>query len=404
MKKLVKKIIAFSCAFSLVAIPFKAIDVKAETLRDFEKMLEKYQKEQANINDQIGEANSQTAASKKEIENIKTELSNMANEIQQMQSDIVDYDNQIREKTLQTKELFEYLQMTRSENAMLEYAFGASSITELVYRISAVKQIAEYNEAKIEELKEMIENNKKRGEELKIKEKEMEERQEVLTQRITELTKMKASLNSNSVSTAAQIKIYKDMIQAYKNQGCSGNMVIGVDCATTSSMAGWYRPVTSGYVTSEFGYRWGSLHRAVDISNANPYSTKIYPVANGTITAKFKDYYGALTIIIEHKTVNGKYYSSLYTHMSQYAPNVYVGKRVTTNDYIGYMGATGFANGPHLHLEIAPCRVFNQSDKNCDTWNKYTAYIKKLYDNGSFKGPRELIYFPKQWVKFNSRV
>ena len=110
-----------------------------------------------------------------------------------------------------------------------------------------------------------------------------------------------------------------------------------------------------------------------------------------------------MTLTIEHKTANGKYYSSLYTHLSKYAPGLYVGKQVGVNDYIGYMGDSGYAMGPHLHLEIAPCRIFNPSDSNCGSWNKYTAYVKKIYSNGSFKGPRDLIYFPKLRVNFTGR-
>jgi len=231
----------------------------------------------------------------------------------------------------------------------------------------------------------------------------MTKKQESLTQKITNLTGVKASLNENSVSVAKQIEIYKELVESYKEQGCKDNDVIGRDCAVTSSVAGWYRPIESGYVTSEFGYRWGSLHRAVDVSNKNPYSTKIYPVANGKVVAKYYDSYGALTVVMEHKTAKGQYYSSLYTHMSKYAPNIYVGRELKTTDYIGYMGATGLAYGPHLHLEIAPCRLYNQSDRNCSSWSKYVSYVTKIYNNGSFKGPRELIYFPKQNVMFSGR-
>ena len=78
-------------------------------------------------------------------------------------------------------------------------------------------------------------------------------------------------------------------------------------------------------------------------------------------------------------------------------------KKVKTTDYIGYMGETGLAYGPHLHLEIAPCRLFTQSDKNCGSWSKYTKYVSKIYSNGTFKGPRDLIYFPKKGVTFKGR-
>ncbi len=403
MMKISRRVLCLSLILSVLIMPFFPTSVKAETLRDYENLLKKYEREQANIKDQIGENNQLTKEAEQEIENIKKELTNMSQEIEQMHIDIVDYNNEIREKTLQTKELFEYLQMTRSENVMLEYAFGAETITDLIYRIAVVKQITEDNEKKINELKDMIEYNKKREVELEDKEKQMEKRQKDLTEKITKLTKKNASLNDNSVSTEQQITTYRDQIKAYKEAGCTSNMEIGVDCFNNNSVAGWYRPTQSGYVTSEFGYRWGSLHRAVDVSNSNPYKTKIYPVATGIITSKFTDYYGALTIIIEHKTANGKYYSSLYTHLSSYSSNAVVGRKVTPNDFLGYMGATGYVTGPHLHMEIAPCRAMNHADKNCGTWNKYTAYVKKIYDSGKFKGPRELIYFPKPYVRYNTR-
>lgn len=402
IKGYIKKI-SLLLMVSVLTLSIIPTSVKAETLKDYENLLKKYQKEQANIDNQMGENNKLTKEAEQEIESIKKSLTKMSQEIEQMHIDIIDYNNEIREKTLQTKELFEYLQMTRSENVMLEYAFGAENITDLIYRIAIVKQITEFNETKINELKDMIEYNKKREIELDNKEKEMNKRQQELSEKITKLTKQNASLNENHVSAQKQIDIYKDQIAAYRAAGCTSNMVIGVDCFNTNSVAGWFRPIQSGYVTSEFGYRWGSLHRAVDVSNNNPYNTKIYPVAKGIVTSVYKDYYGALTVIIEHKTANGKYYSSLYTHLSSYSSNARVGKTVGPNDFIGYMGDTGYAYGPHLHLEIAPCRAMNSADKNCGTWNKYTAFVKKQYDSGKFKGPRDLIYFPKPYVKFNSR-
>lgn len=398
-----KKRIIILIALSMVLIPSYHSQVEAETLQDYMNKLESYKKEQAENNNQLTQTEGQINASNQEIENIKKEIKEMTAEIEQMRLDSVEYANQIKEKEIETKEIFEYYQMSQGDNLYLEYAFGAESITDLIYRLSVVEQLIEYNEQTTLELNNMIEANNQREIELKAKEEEMNKRQEELTAKVSKLTGVKASLNENSVSVAKQIQIYQELIQSYKDAGCEPEHVIGVDCAKGNNAGEWVRPIESGYVTSEFGYRWGSLHRAIDVSNKNPYSTKIYPVANGKIVAKYSDYYGALTIVIEHKTANGKYYSSLYTHMSKYAPNIYVGKNVTINDYIGYMGETGYAYGPHLHLEIAPCRLYNQYDSNCSSWNKYVSYMNKLYKNGSFKGPRELIYFPKQNVFFNGR-
>mgnify|MGYP003296734419 CR=1 FL=1 len=40
--------------------------------------------------------------------------------------------------------------------------------------------------------------------------------------------------------------------------------------------------------------------------------------------------------------IDGKYYSSQYVHLSWYAPDIYVGKKVTTDDCLGGMGATRY--------------------------------------------------------------
>ena len=399
MKK--KKIVFLVLLLACLVVPKETVN--AETLKDYKDLLKKYQNEYNKNQSEINKTQSAINANRNQIENIKEEIQDMNNEVEQMQEDIVEYNNQIKEKSLQTKQLFEYLQVAQGENLYLEYALDAESMTDLIYRISVIKQLTEYNENLIKSLEEMIENNEIRTKELEQKQIEQEEKQRELTAKITQLTGVKASLNENSVSASEQIKIYQEIVKSYEAEGCTDYDVIGVDCARQNSVAGWFRPIEKGYVTSEFGYRWGSLHRAVDVSNKNPYSTKIYPVANGTIRAKYYDSYGALTIVIEHKTASGQYYSSLYTHMSKYAPNTYVGKKVTTNDYIGYMGDTGFAYGPHLHLEIAPCRLFNQSDKNCGSWSKYTSYVKRIYSNGTFSGPRDLIYFPKVGITFNGR-
>ena len=401
MKKAFKLLFIF-LSFSMLFIP--TTYVKAETLKDYEDLLQKYKNEQAKNNSEMNKTENALKNAKAQIESIKKELSEMVIEIQRMRQEIVDYNEQIKEKSLETKELFKYLQIAQNENLYMKYAFDAETTTELIYRISVIQQLTDYNEKVIKNLEQMIKENEDREIELNKKEEEMHIKEQELTKNVTRLTGVKASLNETSVNVKLQIKIYQDIIKSYKDAGCKSNDVIGKDCAVTNNVAGWYRPIESGYVTSEVGHRWGSFHRGLDVSNKNPYSTKIYPVANGTIKAKYLDDYDALTIVIEHKTSSGKYYSSLYTHMSKFAPNIEVGKNVTVNDYIGYMGQTGKAYGPHLHLEIVPCRLFHQGDKNCGKWNNYVSYAKKLYNNGTFKGPRDLLYFPKKGVTFKGRA
>src|SRR5205085_1000248 len=45
-------------------------------------------------------------------------------------------------------------------------------------------------------------------------------------------------------------------------------------------------------------------------------------------------------------------YSTVYAHLSGFAPATKAGARVRQGDEIGFVGQTGWATGPHLHYEF----------------------------------------------------
>ena len=189
-----------------------------------------------------------------------------------------------------------------------------------------------------------------------------------------------------------------------KKLGCKTNDVIGVDCAVEGGTGVFRRPTQTGYITQEAYYKnSGKFHRAVDIGSKNGRREKIYPIADGIITRIYKDNYHALCMAIEHYNINDKkYYTSLYVHMSSYAPGLEEGQKISSNQYIGYMGDTGYAFGIHLHLEVFPCRLYNPADKNCSLWKYYNPFEQSLLRQGYT--PRNLINFPKGlYNSWNSR-
>jgi hypothetical protein len=111
---------------------------------------------------------------------------------------------------------------------------------------------------------------------------------------------------------------------------------------------------TEGVITQGFGHTsfsqsasWygGSGHTGIDIANTT--NTPIHAADGGTvIKSGWMAGYG-FTVVIDH----GNGYESWYAHMAQQPP-VSVGQTVSQGEYIGPMGATGYATGPHLHFEI----------------------------------------------------
>ncbi|HJW52712.1 MAG TPA: M23 family metallopeptidase [Burkholderiaceae bacterium] len=93
-----------------------------------------------------------------------------------------------------------------------------------------------------------------------------------------------------------------------------------------------------------FGY--DAAHRGVDYSA--PGGTKVRSVAGGTIElAGWQRGYGNV-VEVRHDSRN----STLYAHLQAFAPGMVKGARIGQGDLVGFVGATGWATGPHLHFEI----------------------------------------------------
>ncbi len=123
---------------------------------------------------------------------------------------------------------------------------------------------------------------------------------------------------------------------------------------SVSDVKYWDDPLAApvpGCVISPFGVKrlhngkpTGDFHAGID--QRAPAGTPIRAVAAGIV--KIVQPFNVLggTVAIDH----GQGLETMYLHMSKL--NVEVGARVNKGDVIGYVGATGRANGPHLHWVI----------------------------------------------------
>ncbi|WP_224085918.1 peptidoglycan DD-metalloendopeptidase family protein [Nostoc sp. MS1] len=102
-----------------------------------------------------------------------------------------------------------------------------------------------------------------------------------------------------------------------------------------------------GVLTSGYGWRWGRMHRGIDI--AAPVGTPVYASAPGVVEKAGwnKGGYGNL-VDIRHPDGS----LTRYGHNSRIL--VQVGQQVAQGQQIADMGSTGFSTGPHSHFEIHP--------------------------------------------------
>lgn len=103
-------------------------------------------------------------------------------------------------------------------------------------------------------------------------------------------------------------------------------------------------PTVGGYISSHVGYRWGRLHKGLDIARPSNYAIKA--ADNGTVVEAGYDGSFGNKVVINHN--NGM--KTIYAHMSSI--HVSVGQTVSRGQQIGVMGSTGNSTGTHLHFEL----------------------------------------------------
>jgi murein DD-endopeptidase MepM/ murein hydrolase activator NlpD len=108
----------------------------------------------------------------------------------------------------------------------------------------------------------------------------------------------------------------------------------------------WIWP-TKGIFTSGYGWRWGRMHKGIDV--ANNVGTPIVAARSGEVmVAGWDD--GGYGYLVELRHADGS--RSRYAHNSRIL--VRVGQVVPQGTVISQMGSTGRSTGPHLHFEILP--------------------------------------------------
>lgn len=106
--------------------------------------------------------------------------------------------------------------------------------------------------------------------------------------------------------------------------------------------------ISSGFSTARYHPVLQEIraHRGIDYAAA--VGTRVRATGDGVIElAGSQGGYGKV-VMIRHAGDK----TTVYGHLSGFAPNIRKGTRVAQGDVIGYVGATGLATGPHLHYEF----------------------------------------------------
>ena len=397
MKKILVGTSIILLLVSFVALP---LDTSAKTIQEFENEVSRYTQEMENKKANLAKNEAEVQEIIKRIRNIETQIEEAEAEIKRLQEEIEKSQKEIERKSEESKNIISYYQVSNGENAYLEYAFGANDITDMIYRLSIVEQLTEYNNKIMKELEELIKKNQATQEELKKKEEELKQLKSSLKQEQARIEADSAQIKESMPSIQEQINSAQESVKYYKSLGCgatediqSCEYRVSQERGTSLPSVGFFsRPMDYGYLVRGM---WGG-HMGYDLSSGNK-NIPIHPIAAGMVHAIYTDacttsywcssmgYWcnGNAKIVVVKHNYGGRYIYSSYVHLSGYG-NISVGQYVSKDTVIGYMGTTGCSTGEHLHLEIASCHWKNGG---CS----YGTYTNSLID------PGDLVYFPGSW-------
>ena len=109
-----------------------------------------------------------------------------------------------------------------------------------------------------------------------------------------------------------------------------------------------YSRISSNFSRNRLHPLWKRNMPHLGIDYAAPAGTPVKAAGAGVVTARSKSSSQGNYIVIQH----GERYQTKYLHLSRFARGIAPGQRVEQGRVIGYVGATGWATGPHLHYEF----------------------------------------------------
>ena len=141
-------------------------------------------------------------------------------------------------------------------------------------------------------------------------------------------------------------------------------------------------PLEFRRVSSRFGGRYHPIlkewrsHQGTDY--AAGYGTPVRATADGIVTRAGRE--GGYGNLVELRHANG--IRTRYGHLSAFGKGVSVGARVKQGEWVGYVGATGLATGPHLHYEfIVNGRPTNPQRKDSGPVQKVPDRLRPAFES-----------------------
>jgi len=319
---------------------------------------------------QLLDANEAVGQALSELEAIDDEVHALGYTVTVLDRKITEFDEQV----VDLKESAQALVVeayTNSGTGLVTAAFTAGSIQDLLTSQTLIGEATERDLASLDLLTAVNRENDRLKEEVAEKRAEVEvlqEDQKVLVERLAN-----ERAKADAIYAEAQDK-YKDAYDRYQaelkrqaeaearrqreeaaRQAAANNSSAA---ATSTAAAGVPASSTPGVVCPVAGNTWftntwgaprsgGRTHKGVDMMAST--GTPLVAMDSGRIRMNWH-YAGGRQVYVYAD--NGYFY--YYAHLNAYPSGLVNGQRVAKGQVIGYVGSTGNASVPHLHLGMGP--------------------------------------------------
>lgn len=368
------------------------------TIQDYREALADLKAEKAAADKKKQQTESQIKQNQNNVKSANDEIVNAQNKLTLLNDEIANNEEKIKNLEAEISELLILYQKLSNENVYVKYATGATSMTELIMRLDAIKQVTDFNNQKINEAEQLIISNSKMQKELAKYQQTLNEKIAQYEVNISNLGVELKELVDEYEDYPSQIKGYEDLIKMYKDIGCGEteniNTCLSRVNGSSINNSGWLRPFSRGKITSGWGYRihptkgtW-KFHNGIDISDSGILGRNVYATATGIVGKITRKASCGGNMIYIWVYVNGKAYTTVYMHLLDI--KVSVGDVVTTNTIIGTVGGSKSATpwdtcttGAHLHYGVSTGHYLGSGP---DGYKSYSTYISRSINPPGFPG------------------
>ncbi len=377
------RLICGFCAVVLlcVSLPMATVEVKAGTVEDQIKELEK---EQEQLKGQIAAAQKDLNNSKKtwqlytnQINNVKKQISLLDNQISSLNSqkgqkdkEIEQMEQQVAANKEEEKEIRRMMgeRLTaiakRGNHSTLQMLLNTENYADYLIKSKVMELVVKQDQQAINSLEQKIQEMYAAEEQLKAEKDNIEvQKQKIEATRAASDAKKRELDTLYKKANAAYQKDKNEVAALEKELQQTENsirqLLASINSTGSYGGSGMYWPVpTVRAMSSPFGKRWGKLHKGIDVANGPipVYGQNIVAAGDGTViyanyTNEWGGGYGYYCMVDHGRNEKGVQIVTLYAHCSKMFARV--GQKVVGGQTVlGQAGSSGNVTGPHLHFEV----------------------------------------------------